>query len=154
MAIAVFNYASWAVRYPEVAAKVAEPLADALFAEAGTFYCENTDCSPVPDVNARGLLLNMLVSHLGALSVSKAAQQGLVGRISSVTEGGITVAVDLGAIPGTEAWYAQTQYGLAFWTATAPFRTMHYIPGDQPFLGVPGPNGLGGDGWPGYGYNS
>lgn len=145
MAVAVFNYALWAARYPELASKVAEPLASALFTEAGTFYCDNTDCSPVPDVNARLLLLNMLVAHLGALSTSKAAAAGLVGRISSVTEGGVTVNVDLGAVPGTEAWYAQTQYGLAFWTATAPFRTIHYVPGDQPYWGVPGPNGWGGE---------
>jgi hypothetical protein len=144
MAIAVFNYALWAARYPLLAAKVSEPLASAYFTEAGQLYCENSDTSPVCDVAVRLTLLNMLVAHIGALETSKAAQQGLVGRISSVTEGGVTVAIDLGSVPGTEAWYAQTQYGLAFWTATAPYRTMHYVPGDEPYLGVPGPNGWGG----------
>lgn len=144
MAVAVFNYALWAARYPALAAKVAEPLASAYFTEAGQLYCDNSDCSPVQDVGIRLTLLNQLVAHIAALETSKAAQQGLVGRISSVTEGGVTVAIDLGAVPGTEAWYAQTQYGLAFWTATAPYRTMTYVPGDQPFLGVPGPGGWGG----------
>lgn len=147
MAVAVFNYALWSARYPALAAVVNEPLATAYFGEAG-LYLDNTDCSPVDDVNVRLTLLNMLVAHIALLNgASPAGEAGLVGRIASATEGSVTINAELQTKPGTEQWYAQTQPGLSYWTATARYRTMHYVPGPQPYLGVPGTTGWGSR-WP------
>lgn len=144
MAVAVFNYAMWAARYPALAPVVDEALATAYFAEAGV-YLDNTDCSIVSDVTVRLVYLNMLVAHIALLNgASAAGAAGLVGRIASATEGSVTINADLNARPGSEQWYAQTQPGLSFWTATAAYRTMQYVPGPQPYLGVPGVSrGLG-----------
>ena len=57
------------------------------------------------------------------------AASPLVGRINNATEGSVTVGTDMGQVPFTAAWFLQTKYGAAFWQATAPFRTMQYVPG-------------------------
>lgn len=142
MGVAVFNYAAWAARYPTLAAKVDEPLAQSYFDEAGLVYLLNNDCSVVQDVPTRLVLLNMLVAHLAALNGATASgEAGLVGRVSSATEGSVTINADYNAQPGSEQWYAQTPYGAQYWAATVGYRSAIYVPGPQPFLGVPGPYG-------------
>lgn len=147
MAVASFNYSLWAARYPALAAVVAEPLATAYFGEAG-IYLDNTDCSLVQDVNVRLTLLNLLTAHIAALNGATASgAAGLVGRVSSATEGSVTINADLQTRPGTEQWYAQTPYGLQYWAATAAYRTAVYVPGPQPYLGVPGGSEWGAGRW-------
>lgn len=142
MAIALFDYAIWAARFPALATNVAEPLATSYFAEAG-IYLNNTDTSPVVAVAVRLILLNLLVAHIAALNGATAASAaGLVGRISSVTEGSVTISTDYAVPAGSAAWYAQTQYGARYWAMTAPYRTMNYVPGPEPYFGVPGSSEL------------
>ncbi len=146
MGVAVFNYDAWAARFPTVAAVVAEPLADMYFAEA-TDFLDNTDCSIVEDVAQRLRFLNLITAHIAC--VNGATPQGavVVGRVSSVTEGSVTIASELKGFDGDyAAYFSQTSFGLQYWAMTAGFRTMRYVPGAQPFLGVP----LGGGGlrWP------
>lgn len=133
MAIAVFDYAAWVLRYPEFGA-VSEQRAALFFAEAG-LYLDNTDASPVQDANRRLLYLNMLTAHIAALSGALEASgkpNGLVGRVSSASEGSVSVSVDSGLVPGTAAWFQQTNYGLAFWQATKTYRSAMYVPA-QPY---------------------
>lgn len=134
MAIATFDYAAWSTLYPQLAPSVGEPLAALLFAHAG-LYLDNTEASPVIDVATRQMLLYMLVAHLAVLGgyVTGSAQaQGLVGRVTSASEGSVSVSVDAGLEPGTAAWYSQTSYGLNFWQATRGHRTARYYPARQP----------------------
>lgn len=127
MAIVSFDPAVFIVRYPQLAT-VAPELLQACFDEAG-LYLNNTDTSIVSDVVERGLLLNMLVAHIAALNAAIASGNGLVGRVASATEGGVTVSLDYGAVTNSQAWYAQTPYGANFWAATAKYRTMRYVRG-------------------------
>jgi hypothetical protein len=132
MTIAVFDYSVWSARYPNLAVSVTQPLAASYFAEA-TLQLDNTDCSPVSDVGQRLLLLNMITAHIAVLNgASPAGAAGIVGRISEATEGDVTIKADLG--DGIPAYWAQTPYGVAYFQATAGLRTMHYIPGPQPFF--------------------
>lgn len=133
MAIAVFDYSAWAARYPEIAGSVNAQLAGLYFVEA-TLYLDNTDASLVADAAQRLVLLNMLVAHIALLNatINGTAPSGLVGRVTSATEGTVSVQVDAGAISGTAAWFAQTSYGYAYWIATARYRGARYIPGIQP----------------------
>lgn len=128
MAVAVFNATTFKARYPEFAT-VANDFLGALFVEAG-LYLSNKDNSPVQDVTRRTVLLNMLTAHIamlgGALSANSAPQP--VGRISSATEGSVSASFDSGAVPGSAEWYSQTQYGAAFYKATASLRGMRYAP--------------------------
>lgn len=127
MGVAVFDYSVWAVRYPELAVTVAEPLAALLFQDAG-LYLNNTDCSPVTNVARRTQLLNMLTAHLAYLE-NQAKAGGGVGRISNASQGSVSIAFDMGDVSAAKAFYAQTPYGLMYWQATQGYRTAHYVPG-------------------------
>ncbi|GGN49370.1 hypothetical protein GCM10011349_19940 [Novosphingobium indicum] len=128
MAVAEFNYSAWTTRYPEFGA-VDEALAALFFAEAG-LYLDNTDASPVSDVNLRAMLLNMLTAHIAVLSGAlepDGKPSGMVGRVNSATEGGVSIGIDSGMQPGTAPWFQQTSYGLSFWQATKNLRSASYV---------------------------
>lgn len=129
MAVAVFNYAAWISRYPEFGAAVSEQRAALFFAEAG-LYLDNTDASIVQDAGLRLVLLNMLVAHIAASAGAlepDGKPSGLVGRVSSASEGAVSVSTDTGLTPGTAIWFQQTTYGLSFWQATKPYRAARYV---------------------------
>jgi hypothetical protein len=134
MAVAVFDYALWSLSYPELKASVTPAVAGALFRRAGLFL-NNTNASVVTDVETRLDLLNLIVSHLAALGgAGGGGNSGLVGRVTSATEGTVKVDVDAGPSTGSNAWWLQTQYGFQYWQATAPYRTMRYVPGPTPIM--------------------
>lgn len=155
---ATFNYDNWIARYPQFgpsgATPVSEPIADEYFAEAG-LYLDNTGCSVVQTDAQQSLLMNMLTAHIAILNTpavdsegqSTGAPSGIVGRISSASEGSVSVSSENNYPPGTVQWYQQTQPGSAYWVATAQYRTMKYAPG--PVLGVPA--NQGGGLWSGFG---
>ncbi|MDE2442353.1 MAG: DUF4054 domain-containing protein [Betaproteobacteria bacterium] len=128
MAVFSFSYATWAARYPALTAGVDTVLASALFAEA-CLYCDNTDASPVSDVAIRGIILNAIVAHIATLegAANGGSASGLVGRVSSATQGSVTVATEY-AVPGTAAWFVQTAPGASAWQMMAPYRTARYLP--------------------------
>lgn len=133
MTVAVFDYAAWVARYPEFGA-VSEQRAALFFAEAG-LYLDNTDASPVQDVAVRLVLLNMVTAHIAALSGALNADgkpSGLVGRVSSASEGSVSVSTELGLVPGSAVWFQQTSYGLSFWQATKGYRSAVYV-APQPY---------------------
>lgn len=144
MTVCVFDYPLWAISYPELAQCVQPAQAQAYFEMAG-LYLDNTDGSFVCDAAQRLPLLNMLVAHIAALNAKGAGGNGLVGPIEEATEGSVTVKVKLPDSRGLEFWYLQTPYGAAYWAATAQYRTMQYVPAQQPYFG-PGPVGFG-QGW-------
>ena len=127
MTAVVFDPAAFKARYPEFAA-VGDPTLAACFDEAG-LYLSNSDNSPVQNLTRRATLLNMLTAHLAALggALSSDGQPRPVGRISSATEGSVSASMEYLA-PGSSAWFAQTQYGAAFWQATSSLRGFRYIP--------------------------
>lgn len=132
--VAVFDYQAWGARYPELAATIGEPQAAGYFADAG-LYLNNTASSVVKDLPARTSLLYMVTAHLAQIFRSKngALVNPLVGRISSATQGSVTVQATMDLPAGTAQWWNQTSYGAAFWAATARYRSMRYRPGHQPF---------------------
>ncbi len=133
-AIATFDYGAWVVRYPEFQT-LARSQVEAFFAEA-TIYHSNDGSGPVNNAEHQKLLLGMLVAHIASLNVGINGESAspLVGRISSASEGSVSVSVDLPGIPGTAAWYGQSKYGLAYWQATAGYRIARYVPGPSRFF--------------------
>jgi hypothetical protein len=127
--VVVFDYTSWSARYPDLAATVSAELAQVYFDQDAILYLDNTANSQVTDLKQRAALLNMLVAHIATLNGPGSSP--LVGRISSATEGSVTVQAEM-APPGSSAWFMQTKPGAAYWQATAPLRTMRYVPGVQP----------------------
>lgn len=126
-AVAVFDFAAWSARYPEFST-VSSAQATAFFNEA-TVYHRNDGGGPVADANKQAVMLNALTAHIAMLAVGIGAVQApaaMVGRISSATQGSISVSADAAALPGTAAWFSQTVYGLNYWQMTASYRTMRY----------------------------
>lgn len=128
--VVVFNSAAFIARYPEFSTVDADVLA-MYFAEA-TLYLDNTASSAVQDIPTRTLFLNMLTAHIAAMNGAGVSGQGssqLVGRIDQATEGSVSVhAAFTNIASGTMAWYLQTKYGAAYWTASKPYRAFRYVP--------------------------
>lgn len=136
MAVAVFDYAQFSSLFPELIGTggVTEPIATALFLPAG-YLLDNTDCSPVQDVAARLVYLDYVVAHLASLAgyplapgATGPTPSGVIGRISSATEGSVSVSSQWGAaMSDSEAFWLQSQYGAIFWNMTRWLRTARYI---------------------------
>lgn len=130
MAIATFDYATWALLYPALAANVTQAQAQAIFDNLAPLYLDNSDGSPVQDVVRRGILLGLLVAHIAQISLPESqGGTGTVGRVASASEGSVSVSLDMGATSASAAWYLQTQFGATFWQATAFLRQARYVPG-------------------------
>lgn len=135
MAVAVFDYAKWAAMFPYLAAPVGgvtEPIASGFFDVAGLLFA-NDDCSPIVDPDKRLVFLNYIVAHLARLAGypvaagGSAVPDGMVGRVSSATEGTVSISTDYGTVRESAAWWLQTPEGATFWQLTRAFRTARYI---------------------------
>lgn len=154
MAVAVvFTYSDWVARFPEFAT-VPEATAQQYFNEAGVLW-NNMGYSPATHITTQTILMNMLTAHIAALYWKVPSQGGPgaqdpnspVGRISSASEGSVSVSTDLGLTPSSSAftaWLQQTKYGLEFLALTTQYRAMRYVPGALQS------GGLGPMGYPGY----
>jgi hypothetical protein len=129
MGVVSFDQAAFLLRYPEFSS-VAASLA-ACFSEAQV-YCNNTDASPVTDFSVGGLrstYLNMMTAHIAALNfgTNGNAPSQAAGRITSASEGSVSVSMDYGQVSSNKAWFVQTKYGAAFLQATSSYRTDRYF---------------------------
>jgi hypothetical protein len=132
-AVAVFVAADFKAAYPAFAA-VPDALLQAFFSIA-TIYLRNDGSGPVRDTNLQTQLLWMLTAHVGQISGALnpgGVPSGLVGRITSASEGSVSVSSDYPSTPNN-AWFVQTPYGAMYWQATAAFRMARYLPGPTRF---------------------
>uniref|UniRef100_A0AAU6W2Z1 DUF4054 domain-containing protein n=4 Tax=unclassified bacterial viruses TaxID=12333 RepID=A0AAU6W2Z1_9VIRU len=128
MTIATFDPVAFKVRYPEFAS-VSDELLAMYFEEAG-LYLSNTDASPVQNVARRTMLLWMLTAHIAYLNGAGQPEGSVTpgGRVSSATEGSVSVGFDLFPATGTSAWFNFTPYGAAYYQATLSLRSFRYRP--------------------------
>lgn len=128
-----FNYSKWISLFPEFVG-VSEAMGESYFELAGLYFA---NCGWQAALRIAPTLLYMLTSHIAFLlaprdendnpSSSGQAASPLVGRISSASEGSVSVGVELQPSGSpSEAFFTQTKYGLMFWQATAQFRTGIY----------------------------
>jgi len=142
--IVTFDYAQWITTYPEFEATVSAPQAQQYFQLATTIH-RNDGGGPVNNADQQLALLNMLTAHIAALMAPPSAggqSSGIVGRVNSASEGSVSVQAAYSSnVSEQMAWFIQTKYGAMYWAATAPFRTMRYVPNLN--RGVVGPRGFG-----------
>lgn len=93
--------------------------------QRSTLTLNNTDASPVSDLNQRALLLYLLTAHVATLWQRGG---GSVGRIASAGQGSVSASFDMPSTIGA-AWYNQTQYGAQYWQAVLPYRLGRYARG-------------------------
>src|SRR4051812_12720863 len=117
--IVTFDPAAWRARYPEFV-NISDLAATAYFGEA-TLYHANDGSGPVAVSTVQLSLLNMLTAHIAWLNAprdgsgnpsSNGAQPApsLVGRISSASEGSVSVQTENKQPEGSVQWYQQTKY--------------------------------------------
>lgn len=142
--IITFNPAAWKAAYPAFN-YLTDPQAENYFNMA-TIVHRNDGGGPVNNAAQQTNLLWLLTAHVAQLFAPSASGQpssGLVGRISQAAEGSVNVSVELPQMSQNAAWFTQTQYGLMYWQATAPFRTMRYMPNDKQPIGSYGTTPFG-----------
>lgn len=130
-AIASFNYEIWQAQFRKFTT-VSQVQAQGYWNEACLLH-NNTGNGPVNDPVMQQTLLNLIVAHIAFLDVGhdgnpSAASQGLVGRVSSASQGSVSLSTDMPGIGENEAFWAQSEYGIRYHRAMLPFRTFRYRP--------------------------
>lgn len=110
--------------------------------DIATTFLNNSCGSVVKDARVRERLLYLLTAHIAALLQGEngKAPSGVVGRVDAASEGSVSVSVAYAnEMSMSEAYFAQTQYGVMFWQATAQYRMMIYVapPSAGCFGGLP-----------------
>lgn len=138
--IADFDYDSFAIRFPEFEEVTMERVRG--FWDEANIFLKNDPTSPIA-WRQRGPILNLMTAHIMALNAAVVPGQiasagGLVGRISSATEGSVSVSLEpLGTDSSAlGAWLGQTRYGNQLWAMLQRYLVARYYPGAQPYLGV------------------
>lgn len=130
MAIVVLVIPTFRAMFPEFS-NVADTVLPFLFNQA-TDYLNNSEYSLVDDVIKRERLLYLLMAHLAYVRYGDSngnGGSGMVGRISSASEGSVSVSSDAGQVEFRYMWYTQSEYGMEFWQATKVYRMANYYPG-------------------------
>ncbi|HEY0120645.1 MAG TPA: DUF4054 domain-containing protein [Rhizobium sp.] len=126
--VVTFDYAAWAALFPQFSnlseAQVTGPVL--VLAEQ---YSRNDGGGPVCNAAVQTQLLNLMVAHIAQLLYGSATQpvSALVGRVSSATEGSVSVGTEFPTTP-QNAWYLQTPFGAAWWQLSLPYRLGRYFP--------------------------
>ncbi len=133
-----FDFNAWAAMFPELAA-VGSPIATAAFTRSSVIFANDAGNPAAAQSTAIfTTLAYLLTAHIVFLTAPRDAAGNpaasgvvppqVVGRISSASEGSVSVSAEWnGTGSPSEAWYLQTRYGAEFWTATSQFRMFNYI---------------------------
>lgn len=127
-----FSFPAWAAQYPEFA--YLNQVQATNFFTMATMMQRNDGGGPICDSNMQTLTLYLLTAHVAKLFAPTSTGQNApdtVGRISSASEGSVSVQLDNQYPPGSSQWFQQTRYGSMWWQATAWTRTMRWIPGPR-----------------------
>lgn len=140
MAVVTFDPSAFKAEYPEFSG-ASDARCTNMFTIASQAYLDNTDNSPVMDVNYRTQLFYMLVAHLLLMlqtSDAPTLNNAPPGRLNNASEGTVSSAFeyDLPAGSAMAAWFVQTKYGAMYWTSTARFRSTIYIANGSSGIGA------------------
>ena len=125
MAKVVFDPAHFKEIYPQFAG-ISDTQLEWFFKKS-EFILENSDCK-IKDETERLINYYLLVAHYAELQTQIQSGNSAVGRISSATEGSVSVSLDYPtSATGREKWFNQTPYGAEYWSNTAPYRTGLYV---------------------------
>lgn len=130
MAIVVLDISKFRAMFPEFS-NLTDAQLPFLFDQA-TDYLNNSEYSLVIDVIKRERLLYLLIAHLAYVRYGDANDNGgsgMVGRLSSASEGSVSASSDAGQIEFRYMWYTQSPHGMDYWQATKVYRMANYYPG-------------------------
>lgn len=114
MSAVIFDFSDFVLEFPEFAG-VEETLATKMFTKA-TRYLDNSDNSPICNLDIRQEALYLLVAHF--LELQKRGG-GTVGTLTNATEGSVSAGFSLQNSTVPAPWN-QTQYGCDYWALIYP----------------------------------
>lgn len=124
--VVVFDPAAFKVVFDEFAT-VPDAKLNYYFNLAATTILDNSENACIP-LAERTILFDLLVAHQAELKKRiEEGNSGLVGRISSASEGSVSISTDYQIQGNTAQWYNQTPYGAQYWAMTAKYRTFTYV---------------------------
>ena len=135
--IVTFDFAAFSAQWPAYV-PVGSTLLASFFDMATTMHA-NDGSGPINNAAIQQKLLNALTAHLAQLyaprdasgnpAATGAPAPALVGRMSSASEGSVSVQTEAlqGFTTAQAAWLSQTQPGAFYWAMTAQFRTVRYV---------------------------
>jgi hypothetical protein len=130
MAKVIFDPVEFKQIYPQFATYPDAQLQ--FFFNKAELKVENTD-STCLDEATRKILLYLLVAHFAELQGRiNDGNSALVGRVSSATEGSVSISSSYDVKGDSAQWYSQTPYGAEYWAMTAQFRTFGYVIENMP----------------------
>ena len=128
----VYDDPAFVLMYPEFAGLSPVLRANGFVRAEG--QVNNTCGSIVTKATFREMLLGLVTAHIIFImygtndgSGNIAPPLGIVGRVSSATEGSVAVAAEYGVVPGNDAYYQQTKYGVEFLQLTRRFKSAVYV---------------------------
>ncbi len=126
--IVQFDLAAWRLLFPEFSNVTDDQLNGPIWTMAQA-YCRNDGGGPVCDVLVQTELLNLMEAHIAQLLYGSTTQpaSGLVGPITSATEGSVSVATGL-VLNTSNQFFLQSKYGQLFWQLALPYRLARYYP--------------------------
>lgn len=128
----VFDPVAFKAAFPQFASFTDEQLTW-FFESVENTYVDNTEssCFTLAD---RKKWFFLLVAHKAELQNRiNSGNSGLVGRISSATEGSVSISSDYTMGSGAqEQWLKQTPYGAEYYAATASYRQPVWIAATEP----------------------
>ena len=124
--VVVFDPAAFKVVFDEFAT-VPDAKLNYYFNLAATTILDNSENACIL-LAERTILFDLLVAHQAELKKRiEEGNSGLVGRISSASEGSVSISTDYQIQGNTAQWYNQTPYGAQYWAMTAKDRTFTYV---------------------------
>lgn len=129
-AVVTFDPAAFQAAFPAFANLSAATLQN--YFNLAQLYVNNTAASVVQNPTILASLLNFVTAHLAFLMQRASAGDGSnaasVGQMTSAAQGTVSAAFAPIQAQNAQFW-AQSEYGLLFWQACLPYRTMRYFPG-------------------------
>ena len=132
MAVVALDIEKFKKQYPVFNNLTPDDVYKRLFALA-CLKVNNTDNSVITDIEERETLLYLLMAHFAELDPGivdangSHGSGGLVGRVSSASEGSVSISSEYAAMTQNSAWYLQTQYGAMYWELISKYRKFRYI---------------------------
>lgn len=127
--VVVFDLLKFRKLFPKIS--TTDDQLDMFFVEA-CLLCNNTENSNIRNLQEREILLFLLTAHIATLQQRTDSGNEAVGRITSASEGSVSVALDNGQTTHSEKWYQQTAYGARYWALTKRYRSFFYMLGKFP----------------------
>lgn len=113
--------------YPRFDKRTDEEITTAYY--DASFYVDNTAASPIPYDPDRNVLIRKIIFYKVMCHVLELAgrSQYIVGTVSGVTEGSVTVGINGLSYPGTASWWGTTPCGASAYQMLLAYTSGGYL---------------------------